>query len=152
MWAYWHGKFLQTKQAVKDANRHDGRIAVFVQWGKHGSLLKGWRNIIKIDGDKNDEEYEPLQFSRLSRSTRWARGNYPAKGDYAEQYPLNFDGTKKEFLEFTKEVDLKERLLQRPKGKQPMIAVSEFANAVIDQWFLPYNVYPKPDWPDLPLE
>lgn len=137
VWAYWHNKFLQTREAVEDANSHDSRVAIYVQWGKHGSLLKGWRKIIKIDGDdKNVEEFEPLQYSRLHE------GRYPAKGFYAEQFPPLFDGTEEEFKTFPKEVDLQERL-----RKKEMIVVSKYANAVIDQWFLPYNIHPKPDWP-----
>lgn len=143
VWAYWHGKFLQTTEAVEDANNHDSRVAIYVQWGKHGSLLKGWGDIIAVDSDKK-ERYEPLQYSRLSSDdgTRLARGNERAIGFHAEQFPDLFDGTVEEFKTFPKEVDLQEHL-----RKKEMIVVSKYANAVIDQWFLPYNIYPKPDWP-----
>lgn len=136
VWAYWHKKFLQTKEAVEDANNNNSRVAIYVQWGKHGSLLKGWEKKIKIDGDKNVEEFEPLQYSRLRK------GRYSANGFYAEQYRSFFDGTEGEFKSFPKEVNLQERLREKQ-----MIVVSKYANAVIDQWFLPYNIYPKPDWP-----
>lgn len=146
VWAYWHEKVYQTKEAVEDANRHNSRVAIYVQWGKHGSLLKGWREIIKIDGDKNVEEFEPLQYSRLSsdKGTRLARGNKKAIGFYAEQFASKFNGTEEEFTTFKEQdkFDLQELL----RNKE-MIVVSKYANAVIDQWFLPYNIHPKPDWP-----
>ena len=143
VWAYWHGNIFQTEEAVEDANSHDSRVAIYVQWGKHGSLLKGWGEIIAVDSDKK-ERYEPLQYSRLSSDdgTRLARGNERAIGFHAEQFPELFDGTEEEFKTFPKEVDLQERLRMKE-----MIVVSKYANAVIDQWFLPYNIYPKPDWP-----
>lgn len=151
-WAYWHGKIVPgSDEAVKDANDNELRIKVMVQWGKHGSLLVGWDQAIDIGLGANEKckgGYETLQFGRLKGGTRYTRGTESrgAEGPYVKDIPKKFKGTRLEFTQFVEEVDLKERLEDGRLRK--LIVVSEFANAVIDQWCLPYNIYPKPDWPD----
>ena len=151
-WAYWHGSIVPgSAEAVKDANDNESRIKVMVQWGKHGSLLVGWNQAIDIGlgaNEKDKVEYETLQFGRLRDRTRYTRGagSRRAEGPYVKDIPDRFKGTRLEFTQFVEEVDLKERLEDGRLRK--LIVVSEFANAVIDQWCLPYNIYPKPDWPD----
>lgn len=139
-WAYWHGKFPCSEAAVDNANRADARIKVSVQWGKHGSLLDGWKNIIDVDGGgvPSDEELEPLQYSRLQGEGRYRNDTF-----YAKKWPTNFEGSMKEFLTFSEEVDVNGKFL----GQTAMVVITEYANAAIDQELLPYNIYPKPDWP-----
>lgn len=151
-WAYWHGKIVPARiEAVEDANDNESRIKVMVQWGKHGSLLVGWDQAIDIGigaDEKFKRGYETLQFGRLRDRTRYTRGTESrrAEGPYVKDIPERFNGTRLEFTQFVEKVDLKEMLEDGRLRK--LIVVSEFANAVIDQWCLPYNIYPKPDWPD----
>ena len=61
----------------------------------------------------------------------------------AKEWPKRFEGSYKEYSTFTTPLDIRP-LLQ----KNQMIMVSRWANAVIDQYFLPYNFFPKYNWPD----
>ena len=136
-WAYWHRNFPCSETAVYHANSAGARVNVFVQWGKHGSLLDGWENVINVDDVPSAEKLEPLQYSRLQ-----SEGRYRANTFYAKKWPTHFDGSREGFVDFSREVDVSGKLDQTE-----MIRVTEYANAVIDQEFLPYNIYPKSDWP-----
>ncbi len=37
--------------------------------------------------------------------------------------------------------------MEEKLDEHQMIVVSRYANAVISQWYLPYNIRPKDDWP-----
>lgn len=140
-WAYWHNNFPCSKDAVLDANQNNGRIRVSVQWGKHGSLLEGWQRMIEVNGERDqaNDRLEPLQYDRLHNLGRYTWEN---EGHYAQRWPDAFKGSEKDFTTFTQEIDLEDKF-----GQHEMIAVTRYANAVIDQWYLPYNVHPKADWP-----
>ncbi|MFQ6018619.1 MAG: hypothetical protein ACE5KF_10530 [Kiloniellaceae bacterium] len=136
-WSYWHGKMLVTAKAVPDANAHNFRVKVYAQWGKHGLLLEGWEEKIGVDAKvPGYPDFATLEFSRLRKE------RYLAEGHYAERWPKRFEGELKEFIEFPVEIDLAGKL-----DKHNMIVVARYTNAVISQWYLPYNVYPKVDWP-----
>ncbi len=108
-----------------------------MQWGKHGPLLEGWEEKIGVDAIvPGFPDFEPMQFSRLKRE----RG--PAEGHYADRWPKRFEGELDEFVTFPVELDMNGKL-----DEQKMIVVSRYANAVISEWYLPYNIRPKADWP-----
>ena len=137
-WSFWHSSVLSTSKSVADANAHGGRVKVNVQWGKHGSLLDGWEERIGIDeSNPAYPELKPLEFSRLKKERR------PAVGHYAERWPKRFEGKRDEFLAFPLQVDLERKL-----DEHPMVVVGRHANAVITQWYVPYNIRPKFDWPN----
>ncbi len=100
--------------------------------------MDGWENVIDVDGVPSAEELEPLQYSRLQGEGRYRNDTF-----YAKKWPTNFEGSREEFVNFSREVDVSGRLL----GQTEMVVVTEYANAVIDQELLPYNIYPKADWP-----
>ena len=138
-WSYWHSTILTTSQAVADANANDFRLRVNAQWGKHGSLLASWQEKVGIDaGVPGHAGLETLQFNRLK-----TEGRFPAVGHFAERWPERFEGELEDFVTFPVEVDVRKMI-----DENPMIAVSSYANAVLSQWFLPYNIRPKTDWPD----
>ncbi|MDP6804701.1 MAG: hypothetical protein QF902_05130 [Rhodospirillales bacterium] len=135
-WSFWHSSVLSTSKAVADANAH--RVKISVQWGKHGSLLEGWEERIGIDESiPAFPHFEPLEFSRLKNERRRAVGHY------AERWPKRFEGDRSDFLAFPVEVDLEGKL-----DEHRMVVVGRHANAVITQWYLPYNIRPKFDWPN----
>ena len=137
-WSFWHSSVLSTSKAVADANAHGGRVKINVEWGKHGSLLEGWEERIGIDESiPAFPALQPLQFSRLRKERR------PAVGHYAERWPKRFEGERDDFLAFPLEVDLERKL-----DEHRMVVVGRHANAVITQWYLPYNIRPKFDWPN----
>ena len=136
-WSYWHRAMLSTSKAVPDANANDFRVKVHVQWGKHGSLLEGWEEKIGVRAPHpGHPDLETVQFERLSNNRRAAEGHYAAR------WPQRFEGSLDEFLEFPVEVDVEKKL-----DDEEMIVVSRFANAVISELSLPYNIRPKVDWP-----
>lgn len=137
-WSYAHGSVLSTSTAVAGANASNGRVKVCVQWGKHASLLEGWEEKIGVDQPLAGEPgFETLQFGRLSK------GRNQTVGHYGDRWPKRFEGDLSDFVDFASEIDM-EKIFARHR----MVAVSEYPNAVISEWFLPYNIYPKPAWPD----
>lgn len=136
-WSYWHGRILTTGGAVADANAHGGRVRVDSQWGKHGSLLSGWEEKVGVDeAVPGYPEYKTMEFTRLTK------GRKPSVGAYPDRWPKRFEGSREDFLDFAVEIDMEKKLLEHQ-----MIVASRYANAVISQWYLPYNIRPKDDWP-----
>lgn len=138
-WSYWHGAILTTSQAVADANANGFRLRVNTQWGKHGSLLANWQEKVGIDAKMPGHAgLDTMEFKRLKTT-----GHFPAVGHFAERWPERFEGELEDFVTFPVEVDVRKMI-----DENPMIAVSSYPNAVLSQWFLPYNIRPKTDWPD----
>ena len=131
--AYYHGRILSTEEAVEDARAHAQRPRIEVQWGKHGSLPVGWE---EINGGSILRDMKRT-YERLHEEGHRLPDHPLARG-----WPRKFEGSWEDFTNFSKLVDpLK---LIEAKG---MVAVSRWNNAVIDQYFLPYNFYPKQEWP-----
>ena len=136
-WSFWHGDIVSTSRAAPDANANGCRVKVNVQWGKHGSLLEGWEEKIGVDTPVADfPGLETLDFERLHK------GRNEAQGHYAERWPKRFEGDRDDFVRFSTEIDMVRKL-----DEHRMIVVNRYANAVITQHFLPYNIRPKEDWP-----
>ena len=133
VYAYYHKEILSSQDAVADANAHDGRPWIGVQWGKHGSLIVGWEKMrarsIWLDMKST--------YRRLH-----TQGHRQLDHPLARGWPRTFEGSWDDFVDFSQPVEPREWL--ETKG---MIMVSRWPNAVIDQYFLPYNFYPKPEWP-----
>ncbi len=134
VYAYYHGKILSPAEAAQDANAHGGRPRINVQWGKHGSLPAGWDKGLKNLGLVYDMK---RTYRRLHE-----QGHRLPDHPLARGWPRKFQGTWEEFVDFSVPVEPLELLDARG-----MMLVSRWCNAVIDQYFLPYNFYPKPDWP-----
>jgi hypothetical protein len=133
VYAYYHGEILSGEAAVADANAHGGRPWVGVQWGKHGSLVVGWEKMQAESGLDMKMTYRRLH----------DEGHYQLNHPLARDWPCTFEGSWDEFVDFSQFVEPREWL-----ESSGMIVVSRWPNAVIDQYFLRYNFYPKPEWPD----
>ena len=133
VFTYFHGQILQPEAAVRDANAHDGRPWVGVEWGKHGSLP--WGAAGQAGGTPN-----------ATLRKNWARlhtdGTRRPDHPLARGWPDRFEGSWDAYRAFTVPVDPVEQL-----ASKQMILVSRWANAVLDQHFLPYNFSAKPEWP-----
>ena len=109
-----------------------GQLAVGIEWGKHGSLPL----------DRNGRLAEEPSELR----THWMRlhteGTRLKHHPLARGWPKKFDGDYASFLKFTDQIE--QNLLRLPDA---MIAKTRWANAVIDQQFLPYNFSAKTEWP-----
>jgi hypothetical protein len=131
--AYFHEDILQGDPAVRDANANGGRAWIGVEWGKHGSLP--WDAAGIRSGRPNQElkkNWEVLH----------TQGTRAPDHPLARGWPRRFSGDFDAYRDFSTLVDPSPLL----KAKQ-MIKVGRWANAILDQHFLPYNFSPKQEWP-----
>jgi len=141
VYTYFHKAILSTEEAVKDANLHNQRAGINVQWGQHGSLPLRWEKshpeaIFEKISKRIKIKDMPQRYRELSKSVK--NPHHPlAKG-----WPKKFTGSYKDFINFSKYLEL-HRLLKKKK----MVIISQWPNAVIDQHFLNYNYFPKKQWP-----
>ncbi len=141
VFSFFHQAILSTEEAAKDANLHNQRARINVQWGEHGSLPLRWEKLhpevifekinlrIKI---KNMTQ----RYQELNKSIK--NPNHPL----ARDWPKKFTGSYKDFITFSKYLELR-RLLKKKK----MVIISKWPNAVINRYFLAYNYFPKKQWP-----
>jgi hypothetical protein len=154
-WTYFHGRILDGgAAALSDAAAHGMRPAVFVQWGKHGSMPMGWASQqIEADAGETEADYYPLG-TPISLDT-YNRGTYQklsTVGARASENPLarlsnwprSFSGTWADFSTFDQPADVLGLLRTRS-----MIIVSRWNSATLNRRFLRYNFKPKLEWPDV---
>jgi hypothetical protein len=151
---YFHGRVIDGGAAsLEDAQAHDQRPAVYVQWGKHGSMPAGWRKQ-EIEAGEGDAEaaYLPEDVPiTLERYNRAAFEKLTKEGPRAADHPLarrgrwprRFTGTWTDFSSFPRSADALALLRTRR-----MVLVSRWNSATINQQFLRYNFKPKLEWPD----
>jgi len=142
VYTYFHKAILSTKKAVKDANLHHQRARISVQWGGHGSLPLEWERlkpeaIYEKIGQKLKVKDMPERYQKLSKSIR--NPDHPL----AKNWPKRFEGSYKDFINFSQYIG-SGRLLR----KKRMVIISSWPNAVINQYFLAYNYFPKRQWPE----
>ena len=142
VYTYFHRAILSTEEAVKDANLHHQRARIGVQWGGHGSLPLGWERlkpeaVYEKIGQRLKVRNMPERYQKLSKSIR--NPGHPL----ARNWPKRFEGTYKDFIDFSQYIDSR-RLLKKKK----MVIISRWPNAVINQYFLAYNYFPKRQWPN----
>ena len=132
---WYHSRLLDSAGAVRAANRRGGRPAVYVQWGKHGSLLDGWGDMRAAGLDLMDDMRRT--YERLRTEGRRCADFPPAR-----HWPVRFTGTWDDFIDFSCRVDPLDWLRRRER-----VIVSRWANAAINQHFLLVNFHPKWEWP-----
>jgi hypothetical protein len=142
VYTYFHRAILSTEEAVKDANLHHQRARIGVQWGGHGSLPLGWERlkpeaVYEKIGQRLKVRNMPERYQKLSKSIR--NPGHPLAGSW----PKRFEGTYKDFIDFSQYIDSR-KLLKKKK----MVIISKWPNAVINQYFLAYNYFPKRQWPN----
>ena len=84
----------------------------------------------------------PHDFFAPTPRGRLKTNREPSDAPYADRWPQRFEGGLEEFTSFPVQIDMEKKL-----NEHQMIVVSRYANAVISQWYLPYNIRPKDDWP-----
>ena len=142
VWTYFHGNILAGGEAaLQDARLHQMRPRINVQWGKHGSLLAGWEEmIVKSESGQSRslKSYNEDTFRALSKSRRLAEHPIGIRLGW----PLKFNGSWDDFTNFSRLVDTRQWLT-----KHKLAIKSRWNNATINQYFLPYNFRPKTEWP-----
>lgn len=151
---YFHGRQLIADQAaLEDAATHGGRPAVFVQWGKHGSMPLGWQRQ-RIVAEENEtesayypvgrpitiEEYNRGTWRKLATEGRRAIDN-PIAGRLG--WPRRFEGTWDAFSTFPSAIDPRPMM----RGRRTAL-VSRWNSATLNRWLIRYNFKPKTEWPD----
>ncbi len=141
VYTYFHKAILSTEEAVKDANLHNQRARINVEWGEHGSLPLRWEKlhpeaIFEKIGKRIRIKDMTERYRELNKSIK--NPHHPL----AQDWPKRFTGSYKDFTNFSKYIELR-RLLKKKK----MIIISRWPNAVINQYFLTYNYFPKKQWP-----
>ena len=141
VYTYFHRALLSTQEAVTDANLHHRRARINVGWGGHGSLPLRWEKlkpevIYENIGEKLPVKDMPKRYQELSKSIK--NPNHPL----ARNWPKRFEGSYKDFVNFSRYLDSRKLL-----KKKRMVLTSRWPNAVIGQYFLAYNYFPKRQWP-----
>jgi hypothetical protein len=141
VYTYFHKAILSTEEAVKDANLHDQRARINVQWGEHGSLPLRWEKLhpevtFEKIGKRIKIKNMPQRYRKLSKSIK--NPHHPL----ARDWPKKFTGSYKDSITFTKYIEIRRFLT-----KKKMVIISQWPNAVINQYFLNYNYFPKKQWP-----
>jgi hypothetical protein len=138
VYTWYHSHLVTSQAAVDAANQRQGRPVVYVEWGKHGSLLDGWQDM-RVDG------VSIIRKMRRTHERLQTQGHRLVDRPLARNWPRRFEGSWEGFVDFSHLVDPIEWI----EGRR-MIMVSRWGNAVINQHFLLYNFHPKWEWPDLP--
>lgn len=137
VYTWYHSHLVTSPQAVDVANQRGGRPVVYVEWGKHGSLLDGWQDM-RVDGvsiiGKMQRTHKRLQ----------TEGHRLVDHPLARNWPSKFEGSWEDFVDFSHVVDSIEWIEDKD-----VVMVSRWGNATINQHFLLYNFHPKWEWPDL---
>jgi hypothetical protein len=154
VYAYFHGRILAgTADTLKDARANGGRPRIQVQWGKHGSIPFGSEQQkirVVIDDVPADlrasvangvtvAQINELTFRKLSGEGARLRDHGLAR---RMKWPLKFEGTSKDYLNYSKLVDPIAWLDRAKMGR-----VSRWNSATISQRFLSYNFRAKLEWP-----
>ncbi|MCH7763064.1 MAG: hypothetical protein IIB95_04900 [Candidatus Marinimicrobia bacterium] len=148
VYTYFHRAILSTKKAVEDAREHHDRALINVQWGSHGSLPFGWENIPR---DQMVVKYahidKPGKIENMrNRYQKHVVSTYNPNHPLSKEWPKKFKGSWQDYITFTQYIDLTEMI-----RKKKMVMKSRWSNAVIDEYFLDYQFYPKLEWPsDVP--
>jgi hypothetical protein len=134
---FFHSRVIQSEAAVHEARDHLQRAMIRIEWGKHGSLLKGW------EGMK-----EPLTGISL---LEWMKQTYEhvCSGGRVPDHPLKrfwparFTGTFEDYTNFSIVVDPLKHL-----DRKPLMFKTRWVNAVLFTQSLLYNFHPKMEWPE----
>jgi hypothetical protein len=129
---YWHGHIASTDAAADDANSHDGRPWIGVEWGFHGSLP--WQALSKV---KVVDEILQAHWDTAHNKLKLRPPDPLARG-----WPREFAGNFAAFTNYAVPLD------PRPQLREPgLIYVSRWANATLNRYCLRYNFAAKTEWP-----
>jgi hypothetical protein len=130
--AYLHGYIAHGEGATEEANAHEGRPWIGVEWGKHGSLPWGAADGAEGAGQVLQHNWQALH----------TRGRQKQDHPLSRGWPLKFEDDFAAYKNFSVEADPRPFLVGRK-----LIFVSRWPNAVINQHALRYNFAPKTEWP-----
>ncbi|AJY74044.1 tetratricopeptide repeat protein [Paenibacillus beijingensis] len=134
---FFHSRVIQSDAAVEEARNNQQRPIVRVEWGKHGSLLKGWESMTETLTNVTLLEWMKQTYEHVKSGGRVPE--HPLK----RFWPKGFEGTFDQYLEFPDVVDPLDWL-----EKKPLMFKTRWVNSVICTHGLLYNFHPKMEWPE----
>ena len=134
---FFHSRVIQSDTAVQEAQTNQQRAIIRIEWGKHGSLLKGWEDMVEDLTGQRIIDWMKETYEHVSRGGRVPE--HPLK----RLWPKGYEGSFEEYLQFPVVVDPLEWL-----ERKPHLFKSEWVNATIFTQCLLYNFHPKMEWPD----
>lgn len=130
--AYWHGRIVSTDTAAGDANAHEGRPWIGVEWGFHGSVPWQALGNVKVVDDILRDHWRTAHVTAKTRP----------RDPLARGWPTEYAGDFAAFTNFSVPND--PRPMLRERG---LIYVSRWANATLNRYCLRYNFAAKTEWP-----
>jgi hypothetical protein len=129
---YFHGRIVSTDAATVDANAHEGRAWIGVEWGFHGSVP--WEALGKV------AIVDDILRGHWSTAHHGNKDRQP--DPLARGWPTEYAGDFAAFTSFTVPNDPRPLLRERD-----LIYVSRWANATLNRYCLRYNFAAKTEWP-----
>jgi hypothetical protein len=129
---YWHGRIVSTEAATEEANAHDGRPWIGVEWGFHGSVPWQALGKVKVVDDILRDHWTAAHTGAKSRP----------RDPLARGWPTEYAGDFAAFTNFSVPNDPRPMLHERD-----LIYVSRWANATLNRYCLRYNFAAKTEWP-----
>jgi hypothetical protein len=129
---YWHGRIVTTEAATTEANAHQGRPWIGVEWGFHGSIPWQAQGSVKVVDDILRDHY------RSAHTGLKARPMDPL----ARGWPVEYTGDFAAFTNFSVANDPRPMVRERD-----LVYVSRWANATLNRYCLRYNFAAKTEWP-----
>jgi hypothetical protein len=134
---FFHSSVIESNGAAVEAGQNDQRPIIRIEWGKHGSLLKGWEEIMIPVKGISTADWLKETYREVKAGGREA--GHPLK----KFWPSGFDGTFEEYTDFSVPVCPLEYL-----DRKPLMFKTQWVNAVIFTQGLLYNFHPKMEWPE----
>lgn len=135
--SWFHSRIIDSEAASKEANENGGRAMVRIEWGKHGSLLKGWETLVDPYTNISLIDWMQATYERMKRGGR--KKDHPLK----RFWPKHFTGSFTDYMTFSKLIDPREKLHEKP-----LIFKTKWVNAILFTHAIPYNFHPKMEWPE----
>ncbi|WP_025693148.1 hypothetical protein [Paenibacillus zanthoxyli] len=134
---FFHSSVISSEEAVREAREQGERPIIRIEWGKHGSLLKGWETINIPMKNMTMQDWMRQTYEHVKAGGRLPE--HPLK----RFWPRGFEGSYESYIDFSVLVD---PLLYLER--KPLMFKSLDANAILFTQAIPYNFHPKMEWPD----